>query len=172
MAHKIIDTNVPLTAAGRNPQASESCILECSETIGQILKGEIVIIVDADDHALAEYRNNMYPDPKGTFAGQFLMYLLINRNQSHRVKCLSLETDEYGRFIDYPDNDDNWTTNDRRCQQFDPDDKKWVALALRFKKEMRIAAPIVNAADKCWIAFEPQLSSAGLELEFLCRDER
>lgn len=172
MVHKIIDTNVPLTAAGRNPQATETCVLSCGETVNQILKGETVIVVDADDNAIAEYRNNMYPDPKGTPAGQFLMYLLMNRNHPHRVKSLSLVTDVNGRFEDYPDNEDKWTTTDIRCKRFDPDDKKWVALALRFKSEMSTDAPIVNAADRCWIAFEEQLKSVGLALEMLCRDER
>lgn len=172
MVHKIIDTNVPLTAAGRNPQATDTCVLSCGETINQFLKGETVIVVDTDDNAISEYRNNMYPDPRGTHAGRFLMYLLMNRNHSHRVKSLSLVTDENGRFEDYPDNEDKWTTSDVRCKRFDPDDKKWVALALRFKSEMGTDAPIVNAADRCWIAFEAQLKSAGVALELLCRDER
>ena len=172
MGHKIIDTNVPVTAAGRNPQATDACILKCGETIGHILKGDIVVLVDADNCAISEYRNNMYPDPKGTPAGQFLMYLLTNRNRSHRVKSLSLAGDENGRFEDYPDNDDTWTTDNIRCKRFDPDDKKWVALAIRFGLETQAKAPIVNAADKCWIAFEAQLQSTGVELEILCRDER
>ncbi len=172
MVHKIIDTNVPLTAAGRNPQATETCVLSCGETISRILRGEIAIVVDTDDNAIAEYRNNMYPDPKGTPAGQFLMYLLMNRNHPRRVKSLSLLTDAQGQFEDYPDKDDKWTTRDSRCKQFDTDDKKWVALALRFKSEMGMDAPIVNAADRCWIAFEAQLQSAGVHLETLCRGER
>ena len=172
MVHKIIDTNVPLTAAGRNFQATDTCVLSCGETISRIQKGEIAIVVDKDNKAIAEYRNNMYPDPKGTPAGQFLMYLLMNRNHPRRVKSLSLRTDAQGQFEDYPDKDDNWTTTDSRCKQFDTDDKKWVALALRFKRDTGVDAPIVNAADRCWLAFESHLESAGVKLESLCRDER
>ncbi len=80
--------------------------------------------------------------------------------------------DELGNYQDYPDNEGNWTTEVPRCERFDPDDKKWVALAVRFKKEMGTDAPIVNAADRCWLAFEPQLEAAGVKLECLCRDER
>ena len=172
MVYKIIDTNVPLTAAGKNPQATEACVLNCGETINRILKGESVIVVDTNDCAIEEYRKNMYPDPKGTVAGQFLMYLLINRSQSHRVKRVSLPIDDNGQFEDFPNNDDTWTTNDVRCKTFDSDDKKWVALALRFKKVTGTDAPIMNAADRCWLAFEPHLESAGVKLEILCRDER
>ena len=66
----------------------------------------------------------------------------------------------------------NWTTEIPRCERFDPDDKKWVALAIRFKKDTDEEAPIVNAADRCWLAFEPHLEAAGVTLEVLCRDER
>ena len=172
MAHKIVDTNVPLTAAGSNKEASERCEVNCGEIISQIIRGDIIVVVDQDEKAISEYRNNMYPDPKGTRAGQFLMYLLLNRRIPSRVRTVSINVDEQGEYSDYPDNSDTWTTNVNRCERFDPDDKKWVALALRFKRDTGEDAPIVNAADRCWLAFEPQLETAGVKLECLCRDER
>ncbi len=172
MAHKIIDTNVPLTAAGMNTEASERCEVNCGEVISKIMKGEIVVVLDDDERAISEYRNNMYPDPKGTRAGQFLMYLLLNLRRPSRVRTVSIDVDEQGNHRDYPDSADTWTTEVPRCQRFDPDDKKWVALALRFKKETDQDAPIVNAADRCWLAFESHLEAAGVKLECLCREER
>lgn len=172
MAHKIVDTNVPLTAAGMNTGASENCEHDCGEVISSIMKGEITVLVDEDDSAISEYRNNMYPDPKGTRAGQFLMYLLVNRRRPDRVRSLKLQIDEYGNFLDYPDCKGTWTSNDPRCKTFDKDDKKWVALAVRFAKDAGEFAPIVNATDRCWLAFESHLESAGVTLEILCRDER
>ncbi len=172
MAHKIFDTNVPLTAAGMNSEASEHCEVDCGEVISQIMKGEIIVIVDEDERAISEYRNNMYPDPRGTRTGQFLMYVLLNRHRPSRVHTLSIEMDEQGNYRDYPDNDETWTSAVPRCERFDPDDKKWVALAIRFKKDTNGEAPIVNAADRCWLAFESHLESAGVKLEILCRDER
>lgn len=172
MAHKIVDTNVPLTAAGINKEASERCEVNCWEVISQIIKGEFVVVVDEEERAISEYRNNMYPDPKGTPAGQFLMYLLVNRRRPDRVHSLKLHLDEDGNYLDYPDNDDTWTSDVPRCERFDPDDKKWVALAQCFKKEIGTDVPIVNAADRCWLAFEPHLESASVTLEVLCRDER
>lgn len=172
MAHKIVDTNVPLTAAGMNSEASERCEVDCGEVISQIMKGEIIVVVDEDERAISEYRNNMYPDPRGTRAGQFLMYVLQNRHRHSRVHTLSIEMDEHGNYRDYPDNDETWTSAVLRCERFDPDDKKWVALAVRFKKETGRDAPIVNAADRCWLAFESHLEAAGVKQEILCRDER
>lgn len=172
MAHKIIDTNVPLTAAGVNTEASERCELKCEEVISQIFRGEALIVVDDDDRVISEYRNNMYPDPKGTRAGQFLMYLLVNRRHPDRVRSLKLQLDENGHYVDYPDTEDSWNSDIPRCERFDRDDKKWVALAVRFKRETGEDAPIVNAADRCWLVFEPHLEAAGVNLEALCRDER
>ncbi len=170
MPHKIIDTNVPLTATGANEVASEACWQECVSFIGRVLEGEIVPVIDPEDDVYREYRRNMHPDPNpgAGLADQFLMYLITNRGNEEHVRVLDLAKDDEGRYEDYPDNEGNWTSEDRRCKQFDEDDKKWVALAVRFKKDSQADAPIVNAADRCWTVFEPQLSLAGIVVEFLC----
>ncbi len=90
MAHKIIDTNVPLTAAGLNAEASSLCKLECEEVVNHVLKSEITVLLDNADQAISEYRKNMYPDPGGTRAGQFLMYVLMNRHQPSRIRQIRL----------------------------------------------------------------------------------
>lgn len=172
MRHNIIDTNVPLTAAGFNSDASADCALICEDVISRVIKGEIAVVIDKEENVIAEYRQNMYPDPKGTRAGQFLMFLLMNRHRPSRVRSIELEKDANGLYLDYPDRHDLWTSDDERCVSFDPDDKKWVALAVRFRKDTGTDAPIVNAADKCWLAFEAQLESAGVKQEILCRHER
>ena len=172
MPHKIIDTNVPLTAAGDNDAATDICQLACVQIVRRVLKGEIVAVIDEGNEALAEYRSNMYPDPNPSagLASQFLMYLLTHYNMDrvHRVK---LETNEDGQYEDYPDKDDEWVNsdrNDKKCKQFDADDKKWVAMAARFKKDTQKDAPIVNAADQCWRVFESVLSAVDIRLESLC----
>lgn len=172
MPHKIIDTNVALTADGTNSQASKACQRSCVSVIRRALSGEVPVVIDENNEVLGEYRKNIYPDQKGSLAEQFMIFALTNQYFGERVKRIKLEKNAFGQFEDYPDNEDEWTTNDIRCQRFDPDDKKWVALAVRFKNQTGTDAPIVNAADRCWIAFESQLLSAGVLLETLCRDER
>lgn len=167
----IIDANIPLTAADRN-QASEVCVDTCSRLLQSIFAGEIVVVVDDDGHALAEYRNIGKPRRREDIAERFLVYVYDYQYNSDRFQRVNLRRDKRGSFVDYPDPNDEWTSQEPRCERFDPDDKKWVALALRFKKDTGRDAPIVNAADKCWLAFETQLESAGVKLEILCRDER
>ena len=104
------------------------------------------------------------------------MYLLNNRGFPYSCSsCRAKEESDWSISQIIRINADKWTNpdpDDNRCKEFDPDDKKWVALAVRFRKETGDEAPIVNAADRCWLAFEPHLESAGVELETLCRDER
>ena len=166
--HRVIDTNVPLAAAGENDQASDECQERCELLISQIIKGEIVPCIDEAGDVLAEYRNNMYPNPLANPAGSFLLYVLLNRQDPQRIRQVTLQRDNDGAYLDYPDPDDSWTTDVRRCERFDADDKKWVAIARRFKLETGQDAPIVNAADRCWRAFEAHLNSAGVALDFLC----
>ena len=161
-----------MTAAGKNAEASPRCELECEEVVNRVLKGEIEVVLDEGDTIMAEYRRNIHPDPNGTRAGQFLMYLFLNKHRPSRIHRVRLETNDRGHFFDYPDNEDQWSTEVPRCKRFDPNDKKWVALAVAFKRETGSDAPIVNAADRCWLAFEPHLEAAAVTLEVLCRDER
>ena len=172
MIAKIIDTNVPLTAAGLNSNASKRCQLSCVSILEAVLSGLVTVVIDSEGECLREYNRRIYPDFKGSLAEQFMLYMLQYHTVARRVRSLDLERDKTGEYSDYPDNDDTWTTDVNRCERFDPDDKKWVALAVRFKKDTGADAPIVNAADRCWLAFEPHLESVDVKLEVLCRDER
>lgn len=172
MTGKIIDTNVPLTAAGKNSEASIDCQRRCLEVVQSVLEGETSVVIDDRNAVLAKYRQNMHPDPTGSPAEQFLIHVLTNQLSSDCVQRAKLVEGPGGEFVDFPDTDGTWTTDERRCKTFDRDDKKWVALAVRFKKDTGSDAPIVNAADRCWLAFEAHLESAGVKLETLCREER
>ena len=172
MPPKIIDTNVALTAVGDNIQASKDCQLACIAVVGSVLAGEYTVVIDDGHEVLGEYRRRIYPDLKGSLAEQFMVYMLTRQVVADSVHRIKLDKNANGQFLDYPDNSGQWKTNIRRCECFDPDDKKWVALAARFKNDTGADAPIVNAADRCWLAFEPHLESASVKLETLCRDER
>ena len=171
--HRVVDTNVPLTAAGYNEVASDACRLKCIEFMEQLFRGEIVIVIDRGNEALAEYGNSVSRQQRShDIAGRLLIHLFSNRGNNRFVREVSLERLAGNAYLDYPDNQGNWRTDDPKCKAFDEDDKKWVALALRFKQHTGLDAPIVNAADRCWLAFEPQLAAAGIKLETLCKDER
>lgn len=172
MTSKIIDTNVPLTAAGLNSNASKKCQLRCVAVLKAIFSGELKVVIDSERETLREYNRRIHPNYRGSLAEQFMLHMLQYQTVTSSVHCVELARDSAGNYIDYPDNGDIWTSDVRRCERFDPDDKKWVALAVRFKNDTGTDAPIVNAADRCWLAFESHLDSAGVKLEYLCSDER
>lgn len=174
MSYRIIDTNVPLIGSGVDESVSTECMLQSARIVRAVLERRITVVVDSLGDVLSEYRANMYPDPdpSASLAGNFLMHLIDNREIPDCVRNVNLPRESDGAYLDYPDSDDTWTTGVKRCERFDPDDKKWVALALRFKRDTGEDAPIVNAADRCWLAFESQLEAAGVKLECLCLDER
>lgn len=169
MKHKIVDTNVPLTAAGFNSVATSNCRRECIDFIERVFRGDVIVVIDNANEALNEYGNSL-PRPLGmdNLASRFLVHLYSNRGNERYVKEVALPKTTAGQFLDYPDNEGAWKTDEPRCRTFDEDDKKWVALAAKFKRETGANAPIANAGDRCWIAFELILYFAGISLEFLC----
>lgn len=169
MKHKIVDTNVPLTAAGFNDVATSNCRRVCIDFIERVLQGDVFVVIDNANEALNEYGNSL-PRPLGmdSLASRFLIHLYNSRGNELFVKEVALPKATDGQYIDYPDNEGSWKTDEPRCRTFDEDDKKWVALAAKFKRETGVNAPIVNAGDRCWIAFELILSFSGISLEFLC----
>ncbi len=173
LSHRIIDTNVPLTAAGYNNDASDDCQEECEVFIERVLLGELVAVIDDEYEVLDEYSKRVSLQGRSEdLAGRFLIHLYQNQGNDELVRMTALPKSAVGDFLDYPDNEDSWNTDHPRCRRFDEDDKKWVALAAKFKKESGTNAPIVNAGDRCWKAFELILNFSGISLEFLCPEER
>ena len=169
MQHKTIDTNVPLTAAGYNDAVSDECVVRCVEFVESVLRGDAAVVLDQQGEALNELADNVpAAERNNNLAGSFLIHLFSNYGRAGVVHLVHLSKTEKGDYVDYPDPDDTWRSDVRRCERFDPEDKKWVAIALRFKAESGGDAPIVNAADRCWRAFEGHLGGAGVALDYLC----
>ncbi|MCY4145835.1 MAG: hypothetical protein OXE95_01260 [Chloroflexi bacterium] len=169
MTHNIVDTNVPLTAAGYNNVATRNCRNECIDFLEHVFRGDVIVVIDNANAALNEYANNL-PRPLGidNLASRFLIHLYNNRGNEQFIKEVALAKSTTGQFLDYPDNAGSWKTDDPRCKRFDEDDKKWVAIALRFKSKSGDDAPIACAADHCWSVFELILKMAGVQLDFVC----
>jgi hypothetical protein len=155
---KIIDTNVPISAGAE--QVEPACQWECIQLLKQVLGYEVRVLMDRQGAIWREYRKHMYPDPNPDvgLAYQFLAHLL----DYSAVYYLELAQDEDGNWQAYPD--------DSELANFDPSDKKWVALAKTYEQETGQIAPIVNATDSDWLHFETILAKHGIQLELLCRD--
>lgn len=157
---KIIDTNVPLTAIMTDDMA---CQMQCIQVVKDILNGQIIVVMDDQNAALKEYRQQMYPDPNPSagLASQFLMYLLTYQYNVTRVyRAKVMQNAGTGAYLLYP--------LVASVQKFDPSDKKWVAIALTYQQETQKPAPIVNATDSDWLHFASAFEQLGIQIEFLC----
>ncbi len=169
MRHRVVDTNVPLTAAGYNETATDDCRRNCLDFLESVFSGETLVVMDDAKEALSEYANKVPSEGRSSdLAGMFLIHLFSNLGNNSFVRTVSLAKTSAGQYLDYPDNEGQWRTDDPKCRVFDEDDKKWVAIARRFRRDTGMDAPIANAADRCWQVFERYLNSAGVRLEFLC----
>jgi len=164
MNNKIIDTNVPLTSVTTDVAIPLVCRQSCTQLISSVLKGEIIIVIDDQNEALREYRNNMYPDPNPSagLAGQFMMYLFNYQYDKTRVHRAKLTVSEPGEYEPFPE--------DNELDSFDKSDKKWIAISMSFKQEVQDDAPINNATDSDWLHFEHVFVRLGIKIEFLCKD--
>ena len=55
----VVDTNVPVVANGESEQASPNCIQTCAERLGEIMRGEMKLVLDDKWIILGEYMQNL-----------------------------------------------------------------------------------------------------------------
>ena len=151
----VIDTNVLLVADNQHPDIDPECVTTCIHRLREIEKGGRVV-VDDQYRILGEYENKLsYRGCKGVGA-VFLKNLL--RNQIKRLAVPLEEGTERG-FRNFPP--------DKELSNFDPSDRKFVAVALACRGK----PPILQATDSKWPDWEPALRRHGVTVEFLCPDE-
>lgn len=154
----VVDTNVAVVANGKSEQASEQCMETCINRLEQIIRGEIKLVLDADWIILDEYSRNLDPSGKPGTGDRFLAWCLRNwtiPEQCDLVSITSIEGSET-EFQEFPD--------DPTLQNFDPDDRKFVAVAYKHLDK----PPILQAVDAQWWDFRDALSRHGVTVEFIC----
>lgn len=159
--HRIIDTNVPLTAAGMNENATTTCKQTCVNLVNLVRNRAVCIVIDRDGEVLREYANKvrLQRNLSLDLAGLFLIYIRSNAGYRDRVRQILLRKDN-GEYVDWP--------QDKKLADFDRNDRKWVALARAFTREEDRSAPIAYAIERDWDKHRNTLTSHGVELEPLC----
>ena len=156
----VVDTNVAKVANGESPQASPSCVNICINRLERIMHGEAKLVLDENRIILDEYSRNLCP--KGNNVGdRFLKWCLRNRTNPKRCVCVSITPIENSKteFKEFPD--------DPALQNFDPDDRKFVAVAIAHCEK----PPILQAVDSGWLNFRDALCQHDVKVEFICEDD-
>lgn len=151
----IVDTNVILVANGQHPDVSAGCIAACAKRLHEIMNSGRIAI---DDHyrILHEYQNKTAPHQGKRAGDAFVKWLLRNDFNPKRCERVSLVEHPERGFDSFPD--------DERLANFDPPDRKFVAVARAHGK----SPPIAQAADSKWLGWAPALKDHGVTVEFLC----
>ena len=157
----IVDTNVPLVANGRADQASEDCVETCIDELMKITAGNVKLVLDDLRGIIGEYRNKLNPGGFPGVGDAFLKWVEINWANPQQCDLVSvtpidgLETN----FQEFP--------TDLALADFDPDDRKFIAVALAHPEK----PPILQAVDNQWWHYRDALHQNGVTVEFICEDD-
>jgi len=151
----VVDTNVILVANGQHPDVSATCVASCVARLRSIEQSGRVAIDDGYQ-ILKEYQNKTEPYAGKRAGDVFLKWLL--RNNANLQRCVQVPLVEHAErgFESFPD--------DERLANFDPPDRKFVAVAAAHGAK----PPILQAADSKWLAWSKGLADHGVKVEFLC----
>ena len=156
----VADTNVAVVANALSEQASEDCVETCAERLEEIMRGNVKLVLDDDWQILGEYAQNLHST--GTDVGdRFLLWVLRNwRNpqQCDLVHITPVNGSE-NEFEEFPD--------DPALSGFDPDDRKFIAVAVAHSER----PPILQAVDSQWWDFRDAFHRNGVTIEFICEDD-
>ena len=143
----IVDTNVILVAKGMAAQASPACVLTCIERLERIVEGSERVVIDDNWEILAEYSD--YEDDSTTAARTgwgFLEWFMRNRENPAQCVQVHITPSEDGiGFEEFP--------TDPALSDFDPSDKKFIAVAVVYENVHRQKVPILQAVDSNWYGF-------------------
>ena len=161
----VVDTNVILVAKGMADQASPTCIQTCIERLDRIVEGHERVVIDDNWEILGEYSD--YEDDASTTTARtgwgFLEWLM--RNHENPEQCLKVHitpsVDGVG-FEEFP--------TAPELSEFDPADKKFIAVAVVYENVHRQKVPILQAVDSNWYGFREAFARNGLLIDFICEE--
>jgi len=154
MASFVVDVNVAIVANGKATQADERCRLACIQALREVMRN--IICIDTKDHILKEYQNNLSMSGQPGSGDEFMRW--IHKNQCNENVCERIHItshDERG-FNEFP--------TDQSLEGFDPNDKKYVAVALGSTNN----PDIINAVDSDWEEYQEALDTIGVRVKELC----
>ncbi len=152
----VVDTNVAVTANGKQAAASRSCVDESARALQAIMDSGHLFIDDGGS-IVKEYRSNLSAKGQPGPGDAFLKWVLTNEHSEKRVTrvMLTAKTDS----SDYEE-----CPPPRSGVTFDPSDRKFLAVAASHLER----PPILQATDSKWWGWRQSLADAGVTIHFLC----
>ena len=153
----VIDANVPAVANGITPQADDACLRNCLAELRRV-QSECRLLIDDDWLIIKEYQGISDSKAGADVGDAFVKWVLNNQMNEARVRRIPITPEQTRGFEEFPDDPDLST--------FDPDDRKFVAVALA----SGTSPDIINATDTDWWIHRRALQQHGVNIRFLCPD--
>lgn len=153
----VVDVNVAIVANGKAPQADLNCRSACVDALDGITKNELIVLDDGR-RILSEYQRYLNPCGQPGLGDAFMQWVWENQAVATRCEQVSITPTGAGvdDFAEFP--------RDPMLSNFDPSDRKYVAVALASRK-----SPVVlNAVDPDWWQYKDALTKNDVHLQFLC----
>jgi len=151
----VVDTNVILVANHQHEGVSEVCVAACAKRLLDLTRSGRIAIDDSY-RILREYQQKTQPHVGKRPGDAFVKWVLRNNANKERCDQVSLAGHSEREFEAFPDDD--------RLTNFDPPDRKFVAVAAAHQHR----PPILQATDSKWVAWVPALAEHQIAVELLC----
>ena len=160
----IVDTNVIVIANDTDNKRAD-CRDRCQDRLQKIRDQCEKVVIDNERRILGEYENNVNPNARKKGVGDvFVKTLLQNLKNPEICTMVSITplAENGTDFEEFPD--------DPALSNFDPDDRKFIAVALAYENVHQQKATLLQASDSQWYGFREELVRNGLEVEFVCEE--
>ena len=156
----VVDTNVPVVANGRSEQASPECIRACAVRLRELTRSD-KLILDDGWRILKEYKRRLISEGQPGPGDAFLKWVLTNYRNPDRCELVTLTAKDSSEtdFDEFP--------TDPELKKFDPDDRKFIAVALAHPNR----PSILQATDAEWWEMRDAFRRAGVTIDFVCQED-
>src|SRR5881409_3966269 len=115
MKFHVVDTNVPVVANNRSPQAGEACVLACIAMLEEIIdSGNIVL--DTGLRIVQEYTKHLGNVGQAGPGDAFMKWVWLNHANPRRCEQVRITDVSERGFVEFP--------TDERLSKFDRSDRK------------------------------------------------
>ncbi|WP_440060517.1 hypothetical protein ACTAB0_16640 [Pseudomonas syringae] len=148
----VIETNIAISANGKNTHASLECQLACITFLSEIVSQKKNVAIDEIGLILEEYAKYLCYSGQPEVGDEFFKYLNDNQYYPNRITRVKITPNDIAArgFDELPDN------------SMDPSDRKFLVVALVSN------AKIVNALDSDWYENIDAITDMGVEVQQLC----
>ena len=160
----IVDTNVIVIANDTDDKRAD-CRNRCQDRLEQILSRPEIVVIDDGWRILGEYEHNTKPNTRKGIGDLFVKTLMQNQGNPNMCKIVHI-TPLAGNGTDF----EEFPTDNALCG-FDPDDRKFITVALAHQRDIGETPTILLAIDRGWLQFTNALANHGVTVDLICKKD-